>query len=178
MAKTATTQSEELSIKRDRLIGIEQRPQMYALAASNMILRGDGKANLYQGSCFDNAIVKAVKEHRDSSNNPLRPNIGLINPPYAKSKSDLSELRFVENMLDMLEKKVGWVLRLCPYPAQPRTLLKKANIMSKHTLEAVMSMPPEVFYPVGVVTCIMVFTAGVPHAVANKKIMVRLLARR
>jgi hypothetical protein len=30
-------------------------------------------------------------------------------------------------------------------------------------------MPPEVFYPVGVVTCIMVFTAGVPHATSSKK---------
>lgn len=41
--------------------------------------------------------------------------------------------------------------------------------MSKHTLEAVMSMPPEVFHPVGVVTCIMVFTAGKPHKQSNKK---------
>lgn len=30
-------------------------------------------------------------------------------------------------------------------------------------------MPPEVFYPVGVVTCIMVFTAGIPHDTSNKK---------
>lgn len=168
MAKTATTQSEELSIKRDRLIGIEQRPQMYALAASNMILRGDGKANLYQGSCFDTAIIKAVKDHRDSNNKPLRPNIGLINPPYAKSKSDLSELRFVENMLDMLEKG-GLGVAIVPVSCATASSVEKTNIMAKHTLEAVMSMPPEVFYPVGVVTCIMVFSAGVPHAVSNKK---------
>jgi type I restriction enzyme M protein len=32
-----------------------------------------------------------------------------------------------------------------------------------------MSMPPELFSPVGVVTCILVFTAGVPHATSNKK---------
>jgi type I restriction-modification system DNA methylase subunit len=32
-----------------------------------------------------------------------------------------------------------------------------------------MSMPPEVFYPVGVVTCVMVFTAGIPHETSNKK---------
>lgn len=30
-------------------------------------------------------------------------------------------------------------------------------------------MPPEVFYPVGTVTCIMVFTAKVPHATSDKK---------
>ncbi|GAA3065702.1 hypothetical protein GCM10017562_34590 [Streptomyces roseofulvus] len=168
MAKTATTQTELQSIKRDRLIGIEQRPQMYALAASNMILRGDGKANLYQGSCFDTAIVKAVKEHVSSADAPLRPNVGLINPPYAKSKSDLSELRFVENMLDMLDKG-GTGVAIVPVSCATASSAEKTNIMAKHTLEAVMSMPPELFYPVGVVTCIMVFKAGIPHAVSNKK---------
>lgn len=41
--------------------------------------------------------------------------------------------------------------------------------LKHHTLEAVMSMPDELFYPVGVITCIMVFTAGVPHKTSNKK---------
>ena len=32
-----------------------------------------------------------------------------------------------------------------------------------------MSMPPEIFYPVGVITCIMIFTSGVPHDKADRK---------
>jgi len=44
---------EKIKILENNLIGIEQEPQMFALAVSNMILRGDGKTNLYQGSCFD-----------------------------------------------------------------------------------------------------------------------------
>jgi type I restriction enzyme M protein len=32
-----------------------------------------------------------------------------------------------------------------------------------------MSMPDELFYPVGAITCIMVFTAHVPHKTSNKK---------
>lgn len=32
-----------------------------------------------------------------------------------------------------------------------------------------MSMPDQLFYPVGTVTCIMVFTAHVPHETSNKK---------
>lgn len=160
MAKTATTQAEIESIKKQRLVGVEQRAGMYALAASNMILRGDGKANLYQGSCFDTAITNAVKEHK--------PNIGLINPPYAKSKEDLSELRFVEHMLDTLQKG-GTGVAIVPVSCATALAPEKRSIMKKHTLEAVMSMPPEVFYPVGVVTCIMVFTAGIPHETSNKK---------
>lgn len=97
MIASATTDAEVQDIKKNRLIGVEQQATMYALAASNMILRGDGKANLYQGSCFDPGITKAVTAHH--------PTIGMINPPYAKSKADLHELRFVEHMLDGLEKE-------------------------------------------------------------------------
>lgn len=39
---------EKRHILTNSLIGIEQEPQMFALAVSNMILRGDGKTNLYQ----------------------------------------------------------------------------------------------------------------------------------
>lgn len=160
MAKTATTQAQIDSIKKHRLIGVEQRSGMYALAASNMILRGDGKANMYQGSCFDTAITKALKGHK--------PNIGLVNPPYAKSKEDLSELRFVEHMLDILQKG-GIGVAIVPISCATAPSSEKRSILEKHTLQAVMSMPPEVFYPVGVVTCIMVFSAGTPHEVSDRK---------
>lgn len=160
MAKTATTKKQLDSIKRDRLVGVEQQPTMYALAASNMILRGDGKANLYQGSCFDAAITEAVVAHK--------PNIGLVNPPYAKSKADLHELRFVEHMLDMLQKR-GTGVAIVPVTCATSPSVHKANLLSKHTLEAVMSMPVELFTPVSVVTCVMVFTAGVPHATSKRK---------
>ena len=32
-----------------------------------------------------------------------------------------------------------------------------------------MSLPDELFYPVGTIPCIMVFTAGIPHATSNRK---------
>ena len=160
MMRTATSEAEVESIKKDRLIGVEQNPSMYALAASNMILRGDGKANLYQGSCFDTAISKGVLTHGAT--------VGMINPPYAKTKEDLHELRFVEHMLDALAPG-GLGIAIVPVSCATQASDHKRNILSKHTLEAVMSMPAEVFYPVGVVTCIMVFTAGTPHATSNRK---------
>lgn len=45
MLKKAMTDEVRTDIKKNRLIGIENNPKMFALAASNMILRGDGKAN-------------------------------------------------------------------------------------------------------------------------------------
>ncbi|KQR25783.1 HsdM family class I SAM-dependent methyltransferase [Microbacterium sp. Leaf151] len=160
MIRTATTEAEVADIKKNRLIGVEQNPSMYALGASNMILRGDGKANLYQGSCFDTAIARGIKAHRA--------NVGMVNPPYAKTKEDLHELRFVEQMLDSLEKG-GTGIAIVPISCATAPSTHKRNLLKKHTLEAVMSMPPEVFHPVGVITCIMVFSAGVPHAATDRK---------
>ena len=44
---------------------------------------------------------------------------------------------------------------------QPRAARKR--LLEKHTLKAVISMPVDLFYPVGVVTCIMVFEANSPN---------------
>lgn len=160
MMRTATTEAEVKEIKKKQLIGVEQNPSMYALSASNMILRGDGKANLYQGSCFDTAITAGMKGHKAT--------VGMVNPPYAKSKADLHELRFVEHMLDNLAPGATGIA-IVPISCATAPSDHKKNLLKKHTLEAVMSMPPEVFYPVGVVTCIMVFTAKKAHATSNRK---------
>jgi type I restriction enzyme M protein len=162
MLRRALTEKERIDIKKNRLIGIENSPKMFALAASNMILRGDGKANLHQGSCFDDAIVKAVKK--------MKPNVGMLNPPYAQSKSDaeLHELYFVKQMLDCLAPGAKGIA-IVPMSSAISTNSVREEIMKFHTLDAVMSMPDELFYPVATVTCIMVWTAGTPHEVSKSK---------
>jgi len=160
MLKTATSASEETDIKKNRLIGVEQQPNMYALGASNMILRGDGKANLHQGSCFDEGIVKELKKHQCD--------IGMINPPYSQSDEELHELVFVKHMLGCLTPK-GVGIAIVPIGCAISNHPVRNEILNEHTLEAVMSLPDDLFYPVGVVPCIMVFTAHHPHAASNKK---------
>lgn len=160
MMRSAITDEERNRIKDTGLIGVEQQPNMYALAASNMILRGDGKANLYQGSCFDH--IKELKKHKA--------NIGMINPPYAQSDADLHELMFVQTMLDCLGKggdSIGIAIVPMSCAISPHPV--REEILKHHCLEAVMSMPGELFYPVGVVACIMVFAAHKPHSHENKK---------
>ncbi len=162
MLKKAVTENERNDIKRNRLIGIENSPKMFALAASNMILRGDGKANLHQSSCFDDAIIEAVKA--------MKPNVGMLNPPYSQSKSDaeLHELYFVKQMLDCLQSG-GIGAAIVPMSCAIAPNPVRDELMKYHTLDAVMSMPAELFYPVGTVTCIMVWIAGTPHKDAVKK---------
>ncbi|MDA8429919.1 MAG: N-6 DNA methylase [Geobacteraceae bacterium] len=160
MMKNAVTQKEKDRIKSSGLIGVEHLPNMYALAASNMILRGDGKANLHQGSCFDPGIAAAVREHHC--------NIGVLNPPYAQGDQDLHELVFVKQMLDcLMPGSIGIAIVPMSCAISPHPL--REELMRYHTLEGTMSMPDDLFYPVGVVACIMVWTAGVPHGVSDKK---------
>lgn len=160
MFKTSTTESERDCIRKNGLVGVEQQPNMFALAASNMILRGDGKANLYQGSCFDDSITDRLKKHGC--------NIGMINPPYSQSDSDQHELRFIKHMLDCLQSG-GTGIAIVPMGCALSANGLRAEILKNHTLEAVMSMPDQLFYPVGTVTCIMVFTAHRPHDMENRK---------
>lgn len=160
MFKSAITDADRDAIRKHGLVGVEQQPNMFALAASNMILRGDGKANLYQGSCFDAAITKAIRAHGCD--------VGMVNPPYSQSDSDLHELRFVKHMLDCL-KPGGIGIAIVPMSCALSANSMRAEILKDHTLEAVMSMPDQLFYPVGTVTCIMVFSAHRPHASENRK---------
>ena len=162
MLARATTDEERCRIKRAGLIGIENNPKMFALAASNMILRGDGKANLHQASCFDEAVVKSIKE--------MKPNVGFLNPPYSQSKSDaeLHELYFVKQMLDCLSPgSIG--IAIVPISCAIASHAVREELLKHHTLDAVMSMPPELFHPVGVVTCIMIWIAGESHASSDRK---------
>lgn len=155
MMRKSKTKDEIENIKKNNLVGVEQQPQMFALAASNMILRGDGKANLYQGSCFDEAITTALLEKAC--------NVGMINPPYSQGSDDLHELVFVDKMLNLLEEG-GTGIAIVPMSCAISPHPMKSTILQNHTLEAVMSMPDTLFYPVGTVTCIMVLKAKVPHA--------------
>jgi len=159
MIKKSSTAMEVEHIKRSCLIGVENQPQMYALSASNMILRGDGKANLHQGNCFDEAITKELVNHEC--------NVGFLNPPYSQSDEDLHELVFVKHMLDCLVRG-GTGIAIVPMSCAISTHLRRADLLNSHTLEAVMTMPDEVFYPVGVITCVMIFTAHEPHSESDR----------
>lgn len=141
------------NIKKNGLIGVEQQPNMYALAASNMILRGDGKANLYQGSCFDEAITKEISGKAD---------VGFINPPYSQKGEGLHELDFVNHLLNCL-KPNGLAIAIVPMSCAIAPHLMRDKILENHRLDAVVSMPDDLFYPIGVNACIMVFSAHIPH---------------
>lgn len=167
MIKDAKGDSEkEKQIKNKQLIGVEFQSKIFALACSNMYIHKDGKTNIIKGSCFDNDVMEQVKKYK--------PTVGFLNPPYkADKKKDTEELEFVLNNLDVLERG-GTCIAIVPMQSalsQKRKIYElKKQLLQKHTLEAVLSMPDELFYDTdaNVVTCIMIFTAHKPHP-ANKE---------
>ena len=161
---------EKRRILENSLIGVEQSPEMFALAVSNMILRGDGKTNLYQGdSLKDKNIIEKVKGKADT---------GFINPPYSQKGEDVSEWHFIIQMLDLLQTK-GTGIAIVPMALAIDTKNPmREKLFKNHRLEAVMSMPNDLFYPVGVVTCIMVVyrSCSAQQRSASRK-LVRILER-
>jgi hypothetical protein len=154
-------------IKETRLHGVELQDKLFAIGTTNMILRGDGKANFQRHSIFD----LDVKE--------LRGNHGftraLINPPYSQAKTRetryLSELSFMEKALSLLDHK-GRLAAIVPLSAMVGKTKEdkalKAKILAHHTLDAVITMNPDTFYGVGTHVVIAMFTAGVPHPATKK----------
>lgn len=163
--KAGDNEGKRRRIREQGLVGIEEQPMMFALAASNMILRGDGKANLYNESCFDEKIIDAIRVNNPPTHG--RPNIGLINPPFSQKGDDLHEFNFVETMLDnLVPGGTGVVVVPMSCAIEPHPLKKR--LLENHTLDAVVSMPDELFYPVGTITCLMVFTAHKPHKTSKR----------
>lgn len=148
-------------IKSNQLIGIEWQSHIFALAVSNMYIHQDGKTNIYNGSCFDENIINQVKAKH--------PTVGFLNPPYkSDKKTDTDELEFILNNLECLVDG-GTCIAIVPMQSALATSGKvyeyKKKLLEKHTLEAVLSMPDELFFnsKVGVVSCVMIFKAHKPH---------------
>lgn len=141
-------------IRKNGLYGVEFDDELYTLAIANMIIRKDGKSNIYFGDCFNSKIVKELKEKNI--------NVGLINPPY--SQTDVCELEFVEHLLDILAPGAKGVV-VVPMACAIGTKFKETRkrLFEKHTLEAVFSMPDEIFYPTATNVCVMSWIAHSPH---------------
>ena len=136
------------------LICIEQQPYMHALLTMNALMNDIDTDNIILGSCFDYESEEGRK-----------PTKCIINPPYGLGKG-LTELDFMINALNNMEvggKLAAIVPTSTAIDCKKSKLALRKELLENNTLEAVMSMPDELFYPVGVNTCITVFTAGVPH---------------
>lgn len=142
-----------VKFQKNNLIGVEQQANMFTLSCINMMLRRCNPDNFYLSDCFN--IKQKLKAHNCT--------VGFLNPPYSQKGENLKELDFVENMLECLtEGSLGFAI--VPMSCAVEKSGVRKRLLQKHTLEAVMSMPPELFSPgQEVPSCIMVFKAHIPH---------------
>lgn len=162
-------------IKKYQLHGVELQEKLFAIGTTNMILRGDGKANFQRNSFFD--VDKGSFFPLDHGRPGKLEGFTkvLMNPPYSQSKSKttrhLSELSFIHRALGLLETR-GQLAAIVPQSTMVGKTREdkalKARIMAEHTLDAVITMNPDTFHGVGTHVVIALFTAGVPHPETKK----------
>lgn len=146
------------SIKESQLMGSEVRADMFTYACSSMMMRGDGKSQIYNDDCFSAAQKRRVKA--------LGATVAMLNPPYSKSSGPAEQLRFVANALDDLQlggRCVAIAQMSAALTTKTEVVAQHQTLLARHRLDAVISCPDQLFYPIGVNTCIMVLTAHNPH---------------
>ena len=148
-------------IKKNQLIGIEKRTDMFTFACSNMMMSGDGKSHIYRGDSFSPDNTATIKV--------LKPTVAFLNPPYDVGED--GQLAFIESALSCLQPggRCAAIVQIsCATSSTASTILVRERLLKAHKLTGVFSMPEDLFHPVGVVTCIMVFEAHSPHPTGYK----------
>jgi hypothetical protein len=168
---------EQEKVKKKHIHGIEYDENVFGLATTNMLIHSDGNSNILNGSCFD--YEEEIKE--------ASPNVILLNPPYNSQKRHMSKeitqswskrqkedptkgLAFVKYIADILndinkQAKIAVLLPIACAIGSSKTLKNiRKQILQENTLDAVFTMPNEVFYPgASASVCCMVFNTGVRH---------------
>lgn len=174
-------------IKKEHIYGIEFEEKAYGLSTTNMLIHGDGNSNIELGNCFDKkAFIKKANPDIFLLNPPYNAKPLHIPEKYKKGwKKDLKEdptkgLCFVHFLSDVIKEmndereKNGEEIKLvklavllplqCAIGTSTIIENEKRALLENNTLEAVFSLPSEVFYPgASVNACCMLFTLGQPH---------------
>lgn len=140
------------NIKKKQLLGIEVDAKMYTLAASNMILRGDGSSNIRKADSF--TTPSEIFESFSATSL-------LLNPPFSYVDYGLP---FFEFGLDNMKKGGLGAVIIQDSAGAGKAVSTTKRILSKHTMIASIKMPADLFIPNAIVqTSIYIFKAGTPH---------------
>ena len=178
------TEDERSEVKKNQIYGIEYEDGAYGLASTNMLIHGDGNSNIVQDSMFNKANwIKEADIDVILMNPPYNATKKSCNPDYTKSwnskiKQDPTKgLHFVEWVADKVVgdkgNKQAKLAVLLPMQAAIGTSSEikvfKAKMLEKYTLDAVFSLPSDIFYPgASAVACCMIFDLSQNHLKSDK----------
>lgn len=186
-------EAEELiqQVKEKHIFGIEIEEKAYGLSTTNMLIHGDGNSNIKFGSIFDNKkFIMDADPDIILMNPPYNAKPIGIPAAYkttwtAKAKDGKEDptkgFVFVHFLSDIIKElndqkeKAGKPTKqvklavLLPVAAAIGTsdIIEKEKIamLENNTLEAVFTLPNEIFYPgASACACCMLFTLGKPHS--------------
>lgn len=176
-------------VKEKNIYGIEYEEKAFGLSVTNMLIHGDGNSNIKLGSCFDNkAFIKNAAPDIILMNPPYNAKPKDIPNSYksewGKAKDGKEDptkgLVFVHYFSDVIKElnvervrkgeqpklvKLAVLLPLaCAIGTGNLITKEKEALLKDNTLDAVFSLPAEIFYPgSSVCSCCMLFTLGQPH---------------
>lgn len=150
--KTSAANQKIHAIKSKQLLGVELNAEMFTLAATNMILRGDGSSNISKGNTFNTP----EQLYTDFKANKL-----LLNPPFSYTENGMP---FIAYGLDKMEKGGLGAIIIQDSAGSGKAVKTNQAILKKHTVIASIKMPVDLFQPMaGVQTSVYIFEAHKPH---------------
>jgi len=163
------------NVKKHQIYGIEYEETAFGLSTTNMLIHGDGNSNIIQGSCFeeiDEIINKGIHINTVLMNPPYNGTKKSCDPNYTKhwnkdTKIDPSKgFNYVYYVASKIKNgKMAVLLPMqCAIGNSSEIQYFKKKMLEENTLDAVFSLPMEVFYPgASVAACCMIFTLGQRH---------------
>jgi type I restriction-modification system DNA methylase subunit len=150
--RTGESEKKIKDIRKTQLLGVELNAEMYTLATTNMILRGDGSAKIQKGNTF-NTPEELYTE--------FKANKLLLNPPFTYEENGMP---FIEFGLGKMEKGGLGAIIIQDSAGSGKAIRTNQSILKTHTLLASIKMPVDLFQPMaGVQTSIYIFEAHKPH---------------
>lgn len=172
------TEAERTEVKLHHIYGIEAEEKAFGLSTTNMLIHGDGNSNVVMKSCFDlSQWIKDQHIDRVLMNPPYNAQKPFCQPSYvAQWKKDCKEdpskgLHYLYYIAETVGTgKLAVLLPMqCAIGDKGDIKKYKELMMQHHRLDAVFSLPAEMFYPgASVVACCMIWELGVRHQTANQ----------
>lgn len=176
------TEEERNEVKLHHIYGIEAEEKAFGLSTTNMLIHGDGNSNVVMKSCFDiSQWIKDAHIDRVLMNPPYNAQKPFCQPSYVatwkktKDKETKEDPSSGFHFLYYIAETVGTGKLAILLPMQAAIGnsgdIKKFKelMMQHHRLDAVFSLPNEMFHPgANVVACCMIWELGIRHESANK----------
>ncbi len=176
-----------LKVAKEHIYGVEIEEKAFGLSTTNMLIHGDGNSNIKNANLFDSEdFIRQADPDIILMNPPYNAKPITIPKEYKTGwKSDAKEdptkgMVFLKYLSDIIGKmnaerlaegkpvkevKTAILLPVAAAIGSSNLISNmKAELLENNTLNAVFTLPNEIFYPgASASACCMVFTLGRPH---------------